>query len=369
MDFQNETKVEAGWTLGFQKDGREVLVVVAKATYAIPMAGDEPQLTEEQVPLVEADEFAGDPAKTAPLYEADFAHRKMECDVLMNGTAYAPQGRPAATVMVGLKVGRVKKGFNVVGQRNWQARGATFLPSRPREFVQLPISYDNAYGGVDETHEEPVKEATFLRNPVGTGYHSNIKREFVDGAPLPNTEELNRPVTGPKGDFAPMAFGPLGRNWKPRFELAGTYDEKWVNERLPFFPDDFDDQYFQAAPPDQRMPYPVGGEEVFLKNLGPEPLMRFTLPRRRMPILFIPHKGADTEHEAVVDTIVIEPDLGRFTMTWRTSLPLRKNCFDFKQVIAGEMPRTWYRARRIGNKPYYKGLDALIRAKNRLPPR
>ena len=97
--------------------------------------------------------------------------------------------------------------------------------------------------------------------------------------------------------------------------------------------------------------------------------MRFTLPRRRMPILFIPHKGPDIEHEAVVDTLVVEPDQGRFTMTWRMSLPLRRNCFEFRHVVVGEMPKVWHRTRRIGSKPYYKGLDALIRAKKRLPPR
>ena len=32
-----------------------------------------------------------------------------------------------------------------------------------------------------------------MRNPVGRGFHKHLKSEWVDGTPLPNTEELNRP--------------------------------------------------------------------------------------------------------------------------------------------------------------------------------
>ena len=84
MDFVNETKVEAGWTLGFEPDGRELLVVAIKATFKIPKFGDEPELAENQVPLTAADEFTGEPGYSATLYETDYAHRKPFCDVLLN---------------------------------------------------------------------------------------------------------------------------------------------------------------------------------------------------------------------------------------------------------------------------------------------
>jgi len=65
MNFVNETKFEADWTLGFEPDGRELLVVAIKATFQIPKNGDEPELAEEQVPLTEADEFTGEPGFSA----------------------------------------------------------------------------------------------------------------------------------------------------------------------------------------------------------------------------------------------------------------------------------------------------------------
>ena len=44
MRLLNKTAHHAGWTLGFQPDGRELLVVAAKATFSIPGNGEPPAL-------------------------------------------------------------------------------------------------------------------------------------------------------------------------------------------------------------------------------------------------------------------------------------------------------------------------------------
>ena len=85
----------AGYTMGMEPSGRELLVVAIKGTYSIPQDGNEPKLMEELVPLVDADVYTGDPGFSAPLYEVDYAPHKLRCDVLLNGSAYAPNGRPA----------------------------------------------------------------------------------------------------------------------------------------------------------------------------------------------------------------------------------------------------------------------------------
>jgi hypothetical protein len=91
----------------------------------------------------------------------------------------------------------------------------------------------------------------------------------------------------------------------------------------------------------------------------------FKLPVLPMPVWFLPYKGKDVRVDSVVDTVCIEPDLGRFTLTWRASLPMRKSCFDMKQVIAGHMSEAWQRARKYGSKPYYRGLAELVAARRR----
>ena len=105
MEFLNQSGVAAGWTLGFESDGRELLIVAIKATYTLPTQGSEPTLAEEQIKLTTADEFTGEPGRSAPLRETDFSHRKPKCDVVLNGSAWASGGRPARSVEVGLRVG------------------------------------------------------------------------------------------------------------------------------------------------------------------------------------------------------------------------------------------------------------------------
>src|SRR4051812_22960677 len=121
MRFSNELGLPAAWTMGFRRDGREMLVVVVKATYTLPAPGLEPALAEAQVPLVEADRYTGEPGLSAPLHETDFAHGKPACDVLLVGSAYAPRGR-ATQVEVGLQVGTFAKQFRVLGHRRWHSR-------------------------------------------------------------------------------------------------------------------------------------------------------------------------------------------------------------------------------------------------------
>jgi len=365
VQFTNETKVEAGWTMGFDRDGRELVVVAIKATFVIPPAGEEPRLAEKQVPLVQADEFTGEPGVSAPLQESDFAHRKPRCDVLLNGSAYAPHGNKAERVTVSLSVGPMSKSFDVIGQRVWQEGLLGTAPSVPQPFQATPISYDTAFGGVDDS--DPERPRVFLPNPVGVGYHP--RRRKVDGKQAPNTEAAGVPVKDPTREYQPMSFGPVGRNWHPRVTYAGTYDQRWLDRQAPFWPKDFDYLYFQSAPADQQINYPAGGEEVVLWNLTPQGVARFPLPSVNMPVLFLPHRSKDQQIDADLDTVLIEPDFGRFMLTWRVALPMRKSCFDIRETIAGELPRESHRARQTRGKRRYANLRELIAAQqNRRRP-
>ena len=362
MQLLNATQMQAGYTMGMNPDGRESLVVAVKGTFNLPRDGEEPQLVANQVPLVDSDVFTGEPGFSAPLYESDYAAVKPRCDVLLNGSAYAPGGRPAKRVTVSLQVGSVAKSFDVVGNRVWL--GAIFgVMSSPIEpFTVMPISYDNAFGGIDAAHADPAKHRYYETNHAGVGFHQETEREFIDGTPLPNTEETGQPVTDPRGAYRPMSFGSIARAWQPRVNLAGTFDQNWLDNILPFLPPDFDNRYYQAAPADQQMDYPRGGEEVIFENLTPSGYLAFQLPTLNVPVVFYRRHREPVEIQAVVDTIALEPDLERFSMTCRASLPLRRNIFEVEQILAGEMPRSWHRARELG-KTYYPSLGALVASK------
>ena len=365
MEFVNETKVQAGWTLGFERDGRELLVIAIKATYELPAAGEDAMLAEEQSPLVKADEFTGEPGFSATLHETDYSPRKLNCDIILNGSAYAPSGRPTQIVDVSLQVGSMSKSFFVFGDRYWQ--DFILPPSGPAPFTKAAISYDYAYGGADKNEDEPDRVATYPENPIGIGYHPIRRRSDLVGKLLPNSSEGRDPISDVKGRYRPMSFGPVGRNFLPRYKHAGTYDQAWLDNEAPFWPADFSYAYFQCAPEDQQVPFLRGGEEVQLRNLTTDGFCSFRVPQKKIPVTCVPHRGEDLYPEAVCDTFLLEPDLNRFSLTWRASVPLRRNLFELRQTVVGEMPHSWHSKRRAerAGKIYYASLGEAVAARAR----
>jgi hypothetical protein len=363
MELLNATNMTAGYTMGMKPSGREMLVVAVKGTFDIPAnSGEEPRLAEQQPPLVEADTFSGEPGFSAPVYEVDYAPIKHRCDVLLNGYAYAPNGKPASKVQVGIKLAQMTKTFNVLGKRYWESGVTGIGPGYPGQFDRMPITYDNAYGGLDNFLKDESKHSAYMPNPVGKGYHRELDSDLVNQTPMPNTEALKDPIKKPYAKYQPMAFGPLGRGWQERLKYAGTYDDDWVENIFPFLPADFDERYYQAAPADQQIDYPRGGEEVMLVNLSPGGRCHFKLPVLEVPVVFFKKKGDREETRAVIDTIVLEPELNIFTLTWRAQIDLRKNIFEIPQVLVGKKSRAWWRARELG-KTYYPSLSHLAEAK------
>ena len=359
MELLNATKMKAGYTMGMKPDGRELLVVVVKGTFKIPKPGQEVELSPQQADLVMADEFTGEPGLSAPKYESDFAPAKPRCDVLFNGSAYAPGGEPVKRIKVGLRVGSMEKTFTVVGDRKWR-KWLTFIwATKPEPFVKMPISYDNAFGGSDLSDPNPKKQIFYKLNPAGRGFYPTLKKQIINRKPLPNTERIGTKVRWPRSKHPPMAFGPIGRGWQPRPKYAGTYDKNWLDNIFPFLPPDFDERYYQSAPLDQQIDHLRGGEEISLLNIVREGRTAFKLPTVEVPITFYPRHGDATKLRPLCDTLIIEPDLDRFLMLWRAALPLKKNMFEMGPVIVGTMPRAFYRARESG-KTWYPSLKELV---------
>jgi hypothetical protein len=69
-----------------------------------------------------------------------------------------------------------------------------------------------------------------------------------------------------------------------------------------------------------------------LVNLTPEGRVAFTLPVFDAPIHFFPKQGEREDGRLRLDTIVLEPDLGRFTVSWRATRALRRNIFELAQM-------------------------------------
>jgi hypothetical protein len=203
----------------------------------------------------------------------------------------------------------------VQGSRIWLRGARGFVISDKRPFTRQNIDYDVAFGGIDPYLDDPKKFATFEPNPSGLGYYP--LRKDRNALPLPNTSELDREITDHVGPHPPMAFGPLGRTWLPRRSYAGTYDDAWLETRMPLVPHDFDDRYFQAAPPDQQVPYPQGGERLEIVHLSEVPRIRTALPRVQVVMTFQRKSGRVTQRICNLDTVLLMPDDLRLCLTWR----------------------------------------------------
>lgn len=358
MELINATAMPAAYTQGMNKSGRESLVVVVKGTFGLPLDGSPPVLQEQQIPLVEADVYFDEPGFSSCLYESDFAPYKPRCDVLLNGSAYAPYGQPVKEVDTRIQVAGIDKTVRAVGNRLWYADARSIGKTFAEPFTVMPIHYGRAFGGLDNFTQDETKRDAYMENPVGRGFHRFIQDKLIHHKPLPNTEEPGHPIKKPDGQYRPMAYGVVGRGWPQRARFAGTYDQQWVDKVFPFLPDDFDEQYFQAAPIDQQCSYLQGGEWVELHNLTPTGLTRFQLPTIDLPVVFF-KKREETRHtHAVIDTLLIEPDMGRFSLVWRVSEPLKRNMFEIPQVLVGKMSKAWWRAKTLG-KTYYPGLNKI----------
>lgn len=345
MELINATRMTAGYTMGLEPSGRELLVVVIKGTFVLPKPGEQVRLADAQLPLIMADTFSGEPGFSAPLHEIDFAPRKRACDVLLAGSAHAPEGRQATRMRAGLRVGAMEKIFDVVGPRVWQAGLTGITASAPQPFTQMPVSYDLAFGGADRHGSDEGEHDAYLPNPVGRGWHKHLRNEWVDGSPLPNLEEPGQPVTAPNGAYRPVALGPLGRGWASRARFAGTYDDAWLADVFPFLPRNFDERYYQAAPADQQIALPRGPIEIALSGFRPDGARRFQLPFFEAPVNVFPKRGNREDLTATLDTIVFEPDEERFTMSWRVARPLKKNMHEVAQVLVGKKGKEWWQQR------------------------
>src|SRR5262249_16054250 len=159
------------YTLGVEPSGRELLVVVIKGTFGLTESREDVRLQAEQLPLVTADSFTGEPGLSAPVDEADFAPRKRRCDFLLIGSAYAANAEPTPRIPVEVRIGEWRKGFSVIGDRQWSSTVSGIEPTPPIPLSKRSISYDVAFGGLDTFHEDPMQHAAFVRNPVGRGWH------------------------------------------------------------------------------------------------------------------------------------------------------------------------------------------------------
>jgi len=269
------------------------LVTVVKGTFNL--VEGRPALLCDDQPPPQGDCRYGEEDKASLRYASDFAVRKPKTDVMLVGHAY-PATNPSLAV-VSLQVGRLQRTLAVFGDRSWGALG---VPSKPTSFDKMPLRWERAMGG-------PLSDV----NPVGRG--------FKTGVMLPNIERQESLVTSARDVPPPACFGPVAPEWKSRASRLGTFHKRWLGERWPYFPEDFDYSFFNAAPPEQQVPYLIGSESYALHGVRPgKQALTGTLPGLQ-PRVFahLFRGGALSEIPLCLDTVWFDADDGKVVLVWR----------------------------------------------------
>lgn len=328
LQLVNESPFEAFFTVLTDVRARDVVVVAVKATFEL---GDEPVLSARQVPVTLVDSYRGDPGASSLEAASDMLLPKPGTDVLVVGSAHSHRG-PVTELEVSVKVGELRKRVNVVGDRLVERGLLTLGSTAPKPFEAMPLIFERAFGGTHVVDAAKGKVLAAERNPVGAGYAGKRAAKDLEGTPLPNLTHPSDDVAKPGNRHTPACFAPVAPSWSPRVELAGTYDEAWSSERAPFLPADFDPRFFHVAAPELISAEPlVGGEPVELTGLSPRGPLAFELPSDSPRVVVETSKGAEVP-EPALETVVFEPDEGRFTMTWKACVDCDKRTLGVREV-------------------------------------
>ena len=210
-------------------------------------------------------------------------------------------------------VGRSEKILEVFGERHWMGRLVHLATGPKAADDPTPVSYALAWGGPGHP-----------TNPIGTGY---------GGGELPRIERPGARTETFRDDRDPAGFGAVPADWPQRAALRGTHDERWLETRWPWLPDDVDYTHFLSAAPDQWIDgFFRGDEPVSLLHLHPArptldgflPGIRPRLALERRPLQEGSRSRFDRtrslpaeEVPLVLDTVWIDVDREKLVLVWR----------------------------------------------------
>lgn len=375
MEFRNLTPFPAMAFDALDQHDRRFHTAVMRLTFALQDDGTL-TLAPVQTPLAMTDEYHGELNRSSVKQESDLAPYKPHTDVIVIADAHAPNGQPGTQFAVMLKINDapaaglsaaeegpliLRKVLMIKGAREWRKRHPltralsmfTLPPWRlttPQPVARLPLRYEYAYGGenkvlvtdqaaqrvarkyrlpdrVPQTGDaapndrpDAIAHSVCEQNPVGRGFAENwyLRATNIRRMPAAQIETSSQPTARFAASYAPQGLGVVGRAWRPRIGLAGTYDQQWVEQRHPNLPADFDFAYWNGAPADQQVtPHLSGDETVTLANLCPvgagavkdasgNTCLSFSLPGHLPFVLVRFEDGRIGELAARLDTLIID---------------------------------------------------------------
>ncbi len=268
MELKNHTQFTVQHWLTLSPKGARLGNLLIKAQFNVSIDSLGKAMVSGGIPaqLLAQDVFFGEPNKSSVRMESDFSPLKPTTDVTANVTAYAPNQQPSSKWEAGIHLeGLPPAMLNIYGPRCWERVLMVPVYSEAEPCTCVPIRFENAFGG-HCNESDTVSEF----NPIGKGMlpvGETLNRQSVHQ--LEWVDEVLEESKARKPQ-PPAGFGVHHRSWQPRLCLAGTYDQKWLDNHHPLLPTDFDRRHYLAGSERLRpKKFLKGGESIRFFNLDP----------------------------------------------------------------------------------------------------
>ena len=291
-------------------------------------------------PVLEQDLWLaiGDMLGKSELFDAGMP--KANAELLVQGSCFAPEGSEVNANRVFVSLGSIKKELYIFGDRHWiKNMGFDMGVSEPAPFSEMPVRYANAFGG-----------AGHAPNPLGKGI-KEVDGEIGPVIPLPNIEYADQLIGSPKDTPRPASLNRIDMMCEQRMLNVGTYDQKYLETRMPGLPDDFNYDYFNDAAEDQQIEGFFKGDEKYeIRNMHPQhAVIKGQIPSVYGRV-FVNHQvNGVVEFKEIptqLDTVWLFPDTELGVMIHRGTLQVNEDdATDIKQILVAnenttDTPRT-----------------------------
>ncbi|TCR64178.1 DUF2169 domain-containing protein [Bosea sp. BK604] len=267
----------------------------------------------------------------------DLGMPKPTAEVMIAGHAAALGGEPVQRIGLAWAIGNLQKQLLVTGDRVWRMAGATAVPTEPQSFLQMPLVPQRCFGG--EGHGS---------NPAGIGFRAQERLMARETVALPNIETPEVAIRSIGDTPPPPRFGPMAVDAKERLQYSGTYDDHWIKNLAPALAEDADPRLFLFAPPDQRLPQHLEGNEGYgLRNFAADaPEIQQHLPgfRVRCFIGWTDPQKPIVELPMRIDTLWFFAGARRGVMVYRGATPV-------EDIEAADIADVMLAYERMGEEP------------------
>ena len=306
MEVLSRSSLPSSSLLWQSAPGAWTITFVTKATFQL--SPGQATLAASQEPIGEEDSHWDDDPRRSLYAASDLEPVKPRVDVVLVGSAFAPQGQPVRSLLARLGVGEIDKTIEVHLDRVLSPEGVR-VEGTP--FARMSLSYERAAGGLETA------------NPIGVRADA---RDAYGRTKLPNLQPPGLAVGATSAPLPPVGFGPVPPTWPQRWGKLGRHASSWAPGWLHAapLPEDLDRGFFNAAPADQQLAELPEEARLVLENLHPQiPRLVTQLPALR-PRATLEGRGG---HHALMlrcDTLWIDTDRGIATMTFRGQLALER---------------------------------------------